>query len=81
MFTHSKTGIENVIKLLENIMEGFKKIQSREDLVKDEMNQTDNFNCIKIKMLLHGKMHHMHLFSGHHSNVISLISLIILFKL
>ena len=25
MFTHSKTGIENVIKFLENVMEDFKK--------------------------------------------------------
>lgn len=38
MFTHSKTGIENVIKFLENVMEDFKKkFQSREDLFKDEM--------------------------------------------
>ena len=25
-------------------------------------NPIDNFECIKIKMLLHGKMHHIHLF-------------------
>ena len=30
--------------------------------LKMKWNPIDNFECIKIKMLLHGKMHHIHLF-------------------